>query len=546
MNKHRIRWIIALMTVSLIGIICLQVYWISHDIQLKEKQFEQTVNQAMNDIIDRIETHETFSIMNKSGALGVNFDPKNITNVLIKDSGMVPQVSITDTEIVIPEYSGETNTLLDNLDNADVNIEFHRPGSNQTIFRIQHRNFFHKDSTSTHHIRSSQLMRIYKDSAEVVIRRNEEKIKARAEKVQQVMEEWVREAVGNEGDVKKRLSDCKLDKIISNELQNRGIGQKFEFGVFTGDSKQLIMGSQKANIDNLYSSKFKTQLFPNDIFAKPEYLVLRFPDGVSRTLSSIWLMLASSSVFTLIILFIFAYTIQVIIRQKKLSDIKSDFINNMTHEFKTPIATISLAVDTLKNPRIHSDREKMDYFTRIIGEENKRMNAQVEHVLQMAQIEKGELTLHKEELNIHEVIEHAVEIIKIQVESREGTIEMMMNSTRPVISGDQLHLSNVIFNLLDNANKYSPGKPVITISTEDHRDGVLIKVKDQGTGMTKDAQKKIFEKFYRVPTGNLHDVKGFGLGLSYVKAIVDQHGGRITVDSDLGKGSTFEVFIPHS
>jgi len=542
---RRIRWIIALMTVSLIGIICLQVYWISHDIQLKEKQFEHQVNRAMNDIIDRIETQEAFSIMNKSRTMGVNFDPKNIANVFIRDSGRVPQVSISDTEIIIPDYSGGPNTLLDNLDNADVNIEFHRPGSNQTIFRFQHKNFFHKDSTSTHHIRSSQLMRIYNDSAEVVIRRNEEKIKAKASKIQQLMEEWVQEMVGNEGDVKKRLSDFNLDKIIAAELLNRGIDQKFEYGVLTGDSKQLVLNSPKANADDLYLSKFKTQLFPNDIFSNPQYLVLQFPGSVGRTLSSIWLMMASSFIFTLIILFVFAYTIQVIIRQKKLSDIKSDFINNMTHEFKTPIATISLAVDTIKNPRVHSDKEKMDYFTRIIREENKRMNSQVEHVLQMAQIEKGELHLNKEELNIHEVIEHAVEIIRIQVESREGTIETKMNSTRPVIYGDQLHLSNVIFNLLDNANKYSPQKPVITISTEDHKDGVLIKVKDQGTGMTKEAQKKIFEKFYRVPTGNLHDVKGFGLGLSYVKAIVEQHGGRISVDSELGKGSIFEVFIPY-
>jgi signal transduction histidine kinase len=216
----------------------------------------------------------------------------------------------------------------------------------------------------------------------------------------------------------------------------------------------------------------------------------------------------------------------------------------MTHEFKTPIATISLAVDSMKDSRVSSDREKLDYFTRIIREENRRMNSQVEHVLQMAQIEKGELQLRVEEINIHEIILHAVEQIKIQVESRQGKINCELRATLPVINGDALHLSNVIFNLLDNANKYSPEIPDITISTSDVDNGILIKVKDHGVGMTHEMQKKIFEKFYRVPTGNVHDVKGFGLGLSYVKAIVEQHSGWIHVESELGKGSTFEIFIP--
>jgi signal transduction histidine kinase len=293
------------------------------------------------------------------------------------------------------------------------------------------------------------------------------------------------------------------------------------------------------------NSKFRTQLFPNDLFSKPNFLVISFPNSITYVLSSMWLMLAGSSLFTMIILFVFMYTIQVIIRQKKISDIKSDFINNMTHEFKTPIATISLAADSLKNPKVTADAEKMDYFTRIIREENKRMNAQVEHVLQMAQIEKGELNLRFEEINVHEVIHQAVDLIKIQVESREGTLVAELNSTLPVVKADALHFSNVIFNLLDNANKYSPNKPVIEISTTDIYNGILIKVKDTGMGMSRETIKKIFEKFYRVPTGNIHNIKGFGLGLSYVKAIVEQHKGWIDVKSEPGKGSTFELFIPH-
>ncbi len=547
MKKNRIRWVIALMSVALIGIICLQVYWISHDIHLKEQQFEQTVNQAMNAIVDRIETQETFSMMNKK--LVTFADPSHVTNILVHDSALIMPISISDTDIVFPDFPATPNRpppVLADLDNADINIEFHRPGSNQTILRYHHKNFYHSDSTSSRRIRTSEVTRIYNDSAEVTIRRSEEKLKAKVEKMNQLMADWAREFVSNEPNIKDRLNGCELDTIISNELRNRGIPLVYDYCVTNNDGNKMLLSScPEIKSDNILKSKFRTQLFPNDLFSKPNYLVISFPNSISFVLSSLWLMLAGSSLFTLIILFVFMYTIQVIIRQKKLSDIKSDFINNMTHEFKTPIATISLAADSLRNPKVIADTEKMEYFTRIIREENKRMNAQVEHVLQMAQIEKDELSLRKEEVNLHEIIFQAVDLIKIQVESREGNLSAELNATLPMVRADALHLSNVIFNLLDNANKYSPDKPSILISTEDVTNGILIKVKDNGMGMSRDTLKKIFEKFYRVPTGNIHNIKGFGLGLSYVKAIVEQHQGWIDVKSDPGKGSTFEVFIPH-
>ncbi len=547
MNKYRIRWVITLMSVALIGIICLQVYWITHDIHLKEQQFDQSVSQAMNSIVDRIETHETFSLMNRK--LVAYADPSHVTNILVQDSELIAPISISDTDIDFPNYPATPNgpaPLLDDLDNADINIEFHRPGSNQTILRYHHKNFFHSDSSSTRRVRTSEVTRIYNDSAEITIRRSEEKLKAKVEKMNQLMADWAREFVSNEPNIKKRLTDCELDTIISTELRNRGIPLGYEYCVTNNEgNKMLLSNCPEGSSDALLKSKYRTQLFPNDLFSKPNFLVIGFPGSISYVLSSMWLMLVGSSVFTLIILFVFMYTIQVIIRQKKISDIKSDFINNMTHEFKTPIATISLAADSLKNPKVVADPEKMDYFTRIIREENKRMNAQVEHVLQMAQIEKGELSLRKEDVNLHEIILQAVDLIRLQVESREGMLSAELNSATPVVKADMLHLSNVIFNLLDNANKYSPEKPAIIITTEDIDNGVLIKVKDSGMGMSRDTIKKIFDKFYRVPTGNIHNIKGFGLGLSYVKAIVEQHRGWIGVKSDPGKGSTFEVFIPH-
>jgi two-component system phosphate regulon sensor histidine kinase PhoR len=255
--------------------------------------------------------------------------------------------------------------------------------------------------------------------------------------------------------------------------------------------------------------------------------------------------LLASIVFMGLILFSFTYTVLVVFKQKKLSEMKNDFINNMTHEFKTPIATISLASDSIANPMVISQPEKIRRFVDIIKQENKRMNSQVEKVLQMAQIDRKDINLKLTDVNIHEVIDRAVEYISLQVEKKEGTVKTELNATQPILEADLTHISNVINNLLDNANKYSPEKPEILVRTEDAPGGINITIEDKGIGMTKEARKHIFEKFYRVHTGNRHDVKGFGLGLSYVKAMVEAHKGTVEVKSDPGKGSTFTIFLPH-
>ncbi|MFN8164942.1 MAG: HAMP domain-containing sensor histidine kinase [Bacteroidia bacterium] len=544
MTRKKIRGIIVLMSIALIGVISLQVYWILHDIRLKEQQFDQSVNQAMNAIVDRIETNEAMDVVNDHV---FSLDPGKLTQLIIRDTSTTNPITITDTSIQFPELRmNDLPPVIEDLDNADINIEYHRPGSNQAFLRFQRRNYFNKDSISSHTIHRSQITRVYGDSAEVIIRQNEEKVKARLEKLNQVMEKMAIEFAGPEDDIHSRLDSARLDSLIHYELQNRGIGINVDYGVLKGTVDSFVLAKSSIPPPELKGSRYRTLLFPNDIVTKPDYLILHFPNTIRYLLASMWLMLVSSFIFTAIMLFVFTYTIQVIFRQKKLSDIKTDFINNMTHEFKTPIATISLAVDSIKDPRVRADENKMDYFTRIIREENKRMNLQVENVLQMAQLEKGELKLRIEEVNLHSTIQKAVELIALQVESKGGKIEQSLRAQLPVISGDSMHLSNVIFNLLDNANKYSPENPEISISTDNNSAGIIVRVTDKGIGMTKDTQKRIFEKFYRVPTGNIHNIKGFGLGLSYVKAIVEEHRGWISVESDYGKGSTFQIFLPFS
>jgi two-component system phosphate regulon sensor histidine kinase PhoR len=272
-----------------------------------------------------------------------------------------------------------------------------------------------------------------------------------------------------------------------------------------------------------------------------ELVVLDFKGELYESLT--W-MIIGSIVFTLIILTAFYLTVRTLLAQKKLSEIKSDFINNMTHEFKTPLATISLAVDALKNEKVQQDKEKMQYFSGIIKEENKRMNKHVETILQAALMDKQELKLNFKQLHAHEIISRVVDNFRLQLEDKQGRIELTLNAKEDLVNADEVHFTNLVSNLIDNAIKYSKENLHIRVYTHCTHKHFIFRVEDNGIGMSKESVKRIFEKFYRAHTGNIHNVKGFGLGMSYVKTVVDAHKGRIRVDSTLGKGSVFTVEIP--
>jgi two-component system phosphate regulon sensor histidine kinase PhoR len=364
----------------------------------------------------------------------------------------------------------------------------------------------------------------------------------------------------NPPDISERIDPKKLSLFIKEELENRGINLPYQFGVLQSVDTSFIiingnyvvgdMGeSEASHVDdphskNLFNSKYQVALYRSDLKKSPGWLKLHFPNKTSWLWYSLLPTMLAAVLFTILILFCFSYTIHVILRQKKISEMKTDFINNMTHEFKTPIATISLAADSIASPKVITDEVKINRFVSIIQQENKRMLKQVEKVLQMAQIDKKDFDLRVAEVDLHELIRQAVEHLSLQVQQREGHIEMQLEASHPVVEGDQTHLSNVIHNLLDNANKYSANSPRIKISTFNINGGMEIIVEDKGIGMAKEDQKHIFDKFYRVHTGNLHDVKGFGLGLSYVKAITLAHQGTIEVKSELGQGSKFSLYLP--
>jgi two-component system phosphate regulon sensor histidine kinase PhoR len=277
-----------------------------------------------------------------------------------------------------------------------------------------------------------------------------------------------------------------------------------------------------------------------------ETLTVVVPNVKNLVIKSLRVRIATSIFFTLVIIAAFYLTVRTMLRQKKMGEIKNDFINNMTHEFKTPIATISLAVDAMRNEKVIQDREKMSYFSTIIKEENQRMNRQVETILKASQLEKQEVDLNLRPVHVHEIIKDVVDNFALQLDEKKGNAELLLNASNDFIEGDEVHLSNLVNNLIDNAMKYSKDNvpPQVKITTQTTPKNFVLRIEDNGIGMNRETVKRVFERFYRAHTGNIHNVKGFGLGLSYVKTMVEAHHGTIKAESTLGKGSSFTVELP--
>jgi two-component system, OmpR family, phosphate regulon sensor histidine kinase PhoR len=355
--------------------------------------------------------------------------------------------------------------------------------------------------------------------------------------------------------VVQRFSTGEVREIIRKAFEKHNLHKvEFEFAIVPTDVQIDDMKSE--NFMKFYldsnSAENKRHIIPLEPpsgsnlenISQEEYLAVIVPHQKNIIWKSMSWFIAGAILFTIIITAAFFITIRTLLRQKKLSEIKSDFINNMTHEFKTPLATISLAVDALKNEKVVNDREKTNYFTGIIKEENKRMNKQVETILQAALLDKQEVQLNLKKLSAHDLIQSALNNITLQVEEKHGTLEVSLDAVKHTILADEVHFTNLVSNLLDNAIKYSSEKPQIKLSTQNSGNQFRLKIEDNGIGMSKETLSRIFEKFYRAHTGNIHNVKGFGLGLSYVKTMIDAHHGTIKAESTPGRGSTFIITMP--
>ncbi len=360
-----------------------------------------------------------------------------------------------------------------------------------------------------------------------------------------VFNQMVIEASNENLPIEKRLDERLLRDEMLKFFANKGIDLPFEYAVVQAENDSLSPVHSTGFQKEFTLTPFKVSLFPNNFNLKLYNLIVYFPGRKAFIYKSFGWLMFSSVLFTLIIILAFALTVNLLLKQKKLADIKSDFINNLTHELKTPIATISVAIDSIENPKVIGHPDKILPITNIIRQENKRMNDNVEQVLKMALLDNGKLSLVKERLDIESLLQRAVEAVSLQVAQRGGHLLSDMKACGQLVEGDEMHLYNVFLNLLDNANKYSPHAPEIRVETSLKGEMVCIAVQDKGIGMSKEAQKKIFERFYRIPTGNIHNVKGFGLGLSYAKAIIEAHSGTIEVaQSEPGRGSCLEVKLP--
>ncbi|MFY9154332.1 MAG: HAMP domain-containing sensor histidine kinase [Prolixibacteraceae bacterium] len=542
MNKKIITGLIGLMGISILGIIIIQLVWMNNAIRVRNELFDRSVNEALTNTANRLETLEDFRMINRFSFNDTILPPFNSPLPprpprIIRVAPKVSKKQVQNQIGMIVRSGKNKNRIEYQITTKNDSL----PGEDQENFVFINtdslgRNLDSIYSQGIHRFDSlAEKIQIWTDSTSGMRHRIEIKthnLKRIANQVVQEITTW------NKDDV----SIDHMADVLKKELENRDIPIPFEFGILT--DSLISKKTEQADTVLLANSNYKVNLFPNDIIQKNIRLSVYFPEKDSFIYKTLNWLLIISILFSVIVLVTFAFSIYFILKQKKISEMKSDFINNMTHEFKTPIATISVAADSIINSRIIENPERIRYFTEMIKKENNRMNRQVEDILTIARLDKKEFEFKWEAFNLHEVIEEAMQSIVLQVEKKGGLITSELLANNPVATSDPNHFANLIYNLLDNANKYSLQIPEIRISTSNTSKGVLIVIEDKGIGMTKAVQARIFEKFYRQTSGNIHNVKGFGLGLSYVKAVLEANHGSISVTSDPGKGSRFEVFIP--
>lgn len=338
-----------------------------------------------------------------------------------------------------------------------------------------------------------------------------------------------------------------LEELLKHEFERRGIGDDFEYGIYDCFTDSLVYGDYVGATDSLRADSAHRPFVLPKLNKDGHYFAVNFP----RRVTSLWMPEEGGTItwiypaiVTLIVFSFFAYSVWTIMRQKRLGEMKNDFIGNMTHELKTPISTIALSSEVIADPDIINQPERLRNYAEIIRTENDRLRTQVERVLQLSTLDKGDLHLKHEVVDMHKVMRDVVASFRVQLAGRDGRVDVREGAERALVTGDPVHLSNAVTNLVDNAVKYSPDRPQVTISSSNDGDRLRIAVKDRGIGIKREDLRHIFERFYRVHTGNVHNVKGFGLGLHYVDAIVRAHGGHVTVESEPGKGSTFTLELP--
>jgi len=538
MSKKRFIILITMMVLSLAGIIWVQIFWIRKAVSIRNENFNRAVFSGLEEAANAIESNRQMSFF---------FDNPGIARMQPEGdvSGYLSIGSYSSNDGRNFSYSITSQTFSGTVDSAG-NIILDKPVTTNKDTTITNENgsLSYPPSGLRPEIENAENRSANETRrGQVQVNRNEliEWIRRRAYQFQNMSDQMITEVYQWE-----KTMDIKKEEVnfaLNRAFMFSGIETPFEFAVIK-DGKVQDGSFKKSNKNDFLKSHYMVQLFPDNIMHQNLIVSVIFPERTNYVLGSMTWLLGGSLMFSLIILATFGLSLFFIIRQKKISEMKSDFINNMTHEFKTPIATISLAADTITNPKVIKDEASIKHFIGMIKKENERMNKKVETILQIASLDKKEIEFRFENVSLHNIIERAVETIEIQIHQRNGKIILKLDAPEPVVYGDSDHLLNLVNNLLDNSIKYSAAAPEITVETRNTEKGIILSVQDNGIGMSKSVQSRIFERFYRQTSGDVHDVKGFGLGLNYARAIIDAHKGNVTVTSEPGRGSRFDIYLP--
>ncbi|MBC7861470.1 MAG: HAMP domain-containing histidine kinase, partial [Bacteroidia bacterium] len=499
-------------SIALLGLIAVQIYWIKNAISLKEEDFDRGVKTALNSVVTKIE----------KAALAARIKKK----IEYKKQGIRYYDLNNSSKTLLNPDSSSVSNVVDNKVNYKIQEELQTDSGGNSITTTQNRQY------ATDSLNNGEFSLPSEISANAIPNQKEtEKMKLelfqqKSEMVNDIFDELI--SINIYHNYKPKLDTLLIDSMLREELIENGITARFKYNVSANNNSHFHhkLKNPEKECDSI-DCCYKVNLSPQNIFIRPQYLSVHFPNQKNYLWKTMWVILTISALIILILIVSFYYTISTILKQKKLSLVKNDFISNMTHEFKTPISTISLATEMLGDKDLIKTPERSERFVKMIKDENKRLSVLVESILQTALLDKGDFKLKKSDIHVHEIIMLAIQNIQLQVEQRGGKIITVLDAKNDLINADKVHVTNIIFNLMDNAIKYSKENeiPELSIKTQNTAQGILIDVKDNGIGISRENIKKVFEKFFRVPTGNVHNVKGFGLGLSYVKAIVEKHGG---------------------
>ena len=557
MSKRKIRLLIALMSFALLGLIGFQAYWLRFMLETKRENFAKDVRNSLEQVVRKLEKQEILVLAERQkkfeSVATKKAKPKSIPAyipdpiiqeehpvlaqprqdvIFVRKSFMLPngQLAEVTEEYTVDEDPEELRQRM------QVEKEMNR------MLKREQQKVLKKMRRRSNRVIQNLGDRQAQIQAKLVQEKSERQDLEKVLQKTQLAKEVFSDFLFKERPILQRIQPGYLDSLIRKELTDKGVNLDYSFGIQSSPKAWTYTSSPEIKQQN---AVFEAALFPNDIHPSKNVLKIYFPDSGIFIWQTMGLSLAGSGLLLLVMIGCFYFAVLTILRQKKLALVKNDFINNMTHEFKTPITSISLATQLLQEELKPGKNESMLRYLGIIKEENTRLGQQVERVLQTAQMEREEITLKRKSVDVTALIQHVAEINGPLLDSVNGVLSLDLADLPPHISLDEVHISNVLNNLVDNAVKYSPSNPKVEIHAHQQDQGVLISVKDQGMGMPKEALSNIFDAFYRVPTGNVHNVKGFGLGLSYVKKIVEAHGGKVNVKSKLGDGSTFEIYLPY-